>query len=123
MKAPVATKKKKKKKKKSPVPFAKRMATIVFEASIAKGKGSATNSRAVLALSVKDRATYKKLSKHFLPADATFASKSEADIAKIIPLDVFMDALPRLAKAKAITVTFWEHTAAAPKFWRSVKSF
>ena len=117
MKSPVAT------KKKSPVPFAKRMATIVFEASIPKGKSGATKSGAVLALSVKDRAAYAKLSKHFLPADETFVSKSEADIAKIMPLAVFMDALPRLAKARAITVTFWEHTAASPKFWRSAKSF
>ena len=117
MKSPVA------KKKKSPVPFAKRMATIVFEASILKGKSEATKSKAVLSLSVKDRATYAKLSKHFLTGDETFVSKSEADIAKIMPLAVFMDALPRLAKARAITVTFWEHTAASPKFWRGVKSF
>ena len=118
MKSPVATK-----QKLSPVPFAKRMATIVFEASSPKVKGRATESGAVLALSVKDRATYTKLSKHFLPADETFVSKSEADVAKIMPLAVFMDALPRLAKARAITVTLWEHTAASPKFWRSVKSF
>ena len=118
MKSPVTTK-----RTKSPAPFAKRMATIVFEASIAKSRSKAPNSVVSLGLSVKDKATYTKLSRHFLPTDEMFASKSEADIAAIMPVAEFMDALPRLAKARAITVTFWEHTAASPKFWRSVKSF
>jgi hypothetical protein len=121
MTSPVATKKKK--KKKSSVPFAKRMATIVFEASIPKRNGRTTSSGPDLALSVKDRATYTKLAKHFLPEGETFVSKSEADIVKIMPLDVFMEALPRLAKARALTVTFWEHSAATPKFWRKAESF
>ena len=34
-----------------------------------------------------------------------------------------MEALPRLLKAKAISVTFWEHFASAPKLWRKVQTF
>jgi hypothetical protein len=121
MKAPVA--KKKKKKKPSRVPFAKRMATIVFEASVPKHKGKPAKSKPDFALSAADMATYNKLFKNFLLPGETFVSKSERDITDIMPLDVFMNALPRLAKARAITVTFWEHAAATPKLWRKVKSF
>jgi hypothetical protein len=40
-----------------------------------------------------------------------------------MPPDVFMEALPRLVRARAIGVTFWEHCASTPKFWRKVKNF
>ncbi len=114
------------KTKQSPAkePFIKRMATIVFETNVRqKGNVKATICAESFALSATDLQTYTTLSDHFLQAGAPIVSKSAQDIAKIMPPEVFMEALPRLTKARAITVTFWEHTAAAPKFWRRVASF
>jgi len=105
-------------------PFIKRMATIVFETNVRqKGNVKATISVDDFVLSAQDLDTYTKLSDHFLQAGAPIVSKSAQDIARIMPPEVFMDALPRLIKARALTVTFWEHAAASPKFWRKVKSF
>ena len=119
MKQPVATK-----RKPDQTPFARRMATIVFEANVQhKGNVKATIGVAAFMLSAADLDTYTKLSEHFLQAGEPIVSKSAKDIANIMPPDVFMDALPRLTKARAITVTFWEHSASTPKFWRKVKSF
>jgi len=119
MKRQVATK-----KKPAQAPFAKRMATIVFEANIQpKGNAKPMVGVSELALSAADLDTYTKLSLHFLLAGGSIVSKSAQDIADIMPPEVFMEALPRLTKAGAITVTFWEHAASTPKFWRKVKSF
>ena len=119
MKQPVA-----KKQKPVAATFSKRMATIVFEANVPqKGNPKAVIGIADFALSPADLDTYTKLSRHFLQDGAPIVSKSAQDIANIMPPEVFMEALPRLTKARALTVTFWEHAAASPKFWRKVKSF
>ncbi len=119
MKASVATK-----RKPAQAPFIKRMATIVFEANVPqKGNTKTVIGVADFALSPADKDTYTKLSKHFLLAGEPIVSKSAQDVASIMPPEVFMEALPRLVKARAITVSFWEHAAASPKFWRKVKSF
>ena len=105
-------------------PFVKRMATIVFEANV-RPKGNVKGSINVedFRLSEADRSVYDKLSKRFFCAGESIVSKSAQDIAGIMPPAVFMDALPRLMKARALSVTFWEHAASTPKFWRKVKSF
>ena len=105
-------------------PFVKRMATIVFEANVRpKGNVKGSINVAEFNLSDADRGVYAKLSDRFLCAGEAIVSKSAQDIANIMPPAVFLDALPRLVKARALSVTFWEHAASTPKFWRKVKSF
>jgi len=107
-----------------PTPFFKRMATIVFEANVRpKGNVKSTINVADFHLSDEDRGVYVKLSECFSCAGESIVSKSAQDIASIMPPTVFMEALPRLVKARALSVTFWEHAASTPKFWRKVKSF
>ena len=105
-------------------PFVKRMATIVFEANVRpKGNVKGTINIEDFHLSDDDRKVYIKLSDKFFCAGESIVSKSAQDIANVMPTTVFMDALPRLVKARALSVTFWEHAASTPKFWRKVKSF
>ena len=100
------------------------MATIVFENNVRpKGNVKGTINVEDFNLSDKDRDIYSRLSKNFLSAGEAIVSKSAQDIARVMSPAVFMDAMPRLVKARAISVTFWEHTAATPKFWRKVKGF
>jgi hypothetical protein len=106
------------------VPFAKRMATIVFETNVPhKGNTKATINIANFCLSEGDLGIYTNLFDSFCREGAPIVSKSAQDIASIMPPDVFMEALPRLIRARAIGVTFWEHSASMPKLWRKVKSF
>ena len=106
------------------VPFVKRMATIVFEANVQhKGNTKSTISPADFCLSDGDLCVYTNLFESFFRAGEPIVSKSAQDIASIMPPAVFMEALPRLVKARAITVSFWEHRASAPKLWRKVKNF
>jgi len=106
------------------VPFIKRMATIVFESNVRpRGNVKGTINIEEFHLSDEDRGVYAKLSERFFRAGEAIVSKSAQDIAGVIPPAVFMDALPRLVKARALSVTFWEHAASTPKFWRKVKSF
>jgi len=110
----------------SPVqaPFVKRMATIVFESNVPhKGNTKATISVEDFGLSEEDLGVYTSLSKRFFRVGEPIVSKSAQDIASVMPPDRFMDALPRLVKARALSVTFWEHRASAPKLWRKVKTF
>jgi len=105
-------------------PFVKRMATIVFDANIVCGRNTKPVISPVnLCLSDKDLGVFNSLSDSFFRDGVPIVSKSAKDIASIMPMAVFMDALPRLAKARAISVTFWEHFASAPKLWRKVKTF
>ena len=105
-------------------PFVKRMATIVFESSVPhKGNTKVAPSIADCNLSAADLGVYTSLFESFGRAGGAIVSKSSQDIANIMPPATFMEALPRLVKARAVTVTFWEHSAATPKFWRKVKSF
>ena len=105
-------------------PFIKRMATIVFETNVRpKGNIKGSINVAEFRLSDEDRTVYTKLSESFSVGGESIVSKSAQDIASIMPTTVFMDALPRLVKARALSVTFWEHAASTPKFWRKVKSF
>ena len=105
-------------------PFVKRMATIVFEANVRpKGNVKGSVNVADFHLSDQDLGVYAKLSERFFCAGESIVSKSVHDIASIMPPTVFMEALPRLVKARALSVTFWEHAASTPKFWRKVKSF
>jgi len=104
--------------------FIKRMATIVFEANVRpKGNVKGTINIADFHLSDTDLKVYTKLSEKFFCGGESIVSKSAQDIEKLMPTTVFMDALPRLVKARALSVTFWEHAASTPKFWRKVKSF
>ena len=100
------------------------MATIVFEANV-RPKGNVKGSINVedFPFTAEDRKVYAKLSGQFLREGAPIVSKSEEEIAQVVPTAVFMDALPRLAIARALCVTFWVHAASTPKFWRKVKSF
>ena len=105
-------------------PFVKRMATIVFDANVVHRR----NAKPVIApvkfcLSDEDLGVYTSLSNSFFRDGVPIVSKSAEDIAGIMPMTVFMDALPRLTKARAISVTFWEHFASAPNLWRKVKNF
>ena len=105
-------------------PFIKRMATIVFESSVPhKGNAKSPPAIADFHLSAADQSLYTSLFESFCPAGGAIVSKSSQDIANIMPPATFMEALPRLVKARAVSVTFWEHSAATPKFWRKVKSF
>jgi hypothetical protein len=105
-------------------PFIKRMATIVFEANTPhKGNTKATISIADFNLSAGDLGVYTNLFESFFRIGEPIVSKSAQDIAGIMPPAVFMEALPRLLKARALSVTFWEHRASAPKLWRKVKNF
>lgn len=105
-------------------PFVKRMATIVFETNVRpKGNVKGAINVAEFRLSEEDRGVYTKLSECFTCAGEAIVSKSAQDIASIMPPTVFLEALPRLVKARALSVTFWEHAASTPKFWRKVKSF
>ena len=108
----------------APAPFVKRMATIVFETNVRpKGNVKGAINVADFHLSDEDRSVYAKLSERFSCAGEAIVSKSAEDIAGIMPPTVFLEALPRLVKARALSVTFWEHAASTPKFWRKVKSF
>lgn len=105
-------------------PFVKRMATIVFETNVRhKGTTKASINVADFCLSEGDLDVYTNLSKNFFREGEPIVSKSAQDIARIMPPDVFMEALPRLVRARALGVTFWEHRASTPKFWRKVKNF
>ena len=105
-------------------PFVKRMATIVFEGNVPhKGSAKAPSSIAALNLSDADQGVYTRLCEGFCGPGEAIVSKSSKDIARIMSPAKFLEALPRLVKARAVTITFWEHSASAPKFWRKVKSF
>ena len=105
-------------------PFIKRMATIVFETNVPhKGTNKAKINIADFCLSEGDLGVYTNLFNSFFRDGAPIVSKSAQDIANIMPPDVFMEALPRLVRARAIDVTFWEHCASNPKLWRKVKNF
>jgi len=100
------------------------MATIVFETNVVhRGNIKPAIDPASFCLSDEDLGVYKNLSNSFFRDGSPIVSKSAKDISSIMPIVVFMDALPRLAKARAITVTFWEHFASAPQLWRKVKNF
>lgn len=113
-------------------PFVNRMVTIIFEPNIphkgtvkpkAKIKDQPTINITNFHLSAGDLEVYTRLFKGFFRIGFPMVTKTEADIAKIVPPAVFMEALPRLEKAKAVSATFWEHCASAPDLWREVKSF
>ena len=100
------------------------MATIVFESSVPhKGNPKAVPDVADFHLSAADLGVYTNLFESFGRTGGAIVSKSSQDIASVMPPATFMEALPRLVKAGAVSVTFWEHSAASPKFWRKVKSF
>ena len=106
------------------LPFAKRMATIIFEANVPHaGNTKTTINLADFRLSKEDLSVYANLSKSFFRVGEPIVSKSAQDIASIMPPDVFMEALPRLVRAGAISVSFWEHRASTPKLWRKVKTY
>ena len=105
------------------VPFVKRMATIVFEANVPHKGSKVPIGIADFRLCEGDMGIYDSLLKAFFRAGEPIVSKSAQDVADIMPQATFMEALPRLVKAGSISVTFWEHHASAPKFWRKVKSF
>jgi hypothetical protein len=108
----------------SPAPFVKRVATIVFEGHVPhKGHAKAAPGIADYHLSAADEGVYTRLCEGFCAPGEAIVTKSSREIARIMPPATFLEALPRLLKARALTVTFWEHTAATPKFWRKVKSF
>jgi len=105
-------------------PFVKRMATIVFETNVRnKGTVKASINVADFCLSEGDLGVYTSLSRNFFREGEPIVSKSAQDIANIMPPAVFMEALPRLIRARALGVTFWEHCASTPKFWRKVHNF
>ena len=105
-------------------PFVKRMATIIFEAKVPhKGSPIDDSTPADFCLSAGDQRVYTSLLKGLFREGEPIVSKSAQDIAGIMPVAVFMEALPRLAKANVISVKFWEHAASAPKHWRKVNSF
>jgi hypothetical protein len=100
------------------------MATIIFEANVPHaGNTKTTVNLADFRLSKEDLGVYNSLSKNFFRVGEPIVSKSAQDIANIMLPDVFMEALPRLVKSGAISVTFWEHRASTPKLWRKVKTF
>jgi hypothetical protein len=106
------------------VPFIKRMATIVFETNVPhKGNTKATINVANFCLSEGDLSVYTSLFDSFCRDGSPIVSKSAQDIASIMPPAVFMEALPRLIRARAIGVTFWEHCVSTPKLWRKVNTF
>jgi len=105
------------------VPFVKRMATIVFEATIPHKRTKAAVDIADFCLSAGDLGVYTSLLDGFFRVGTPIVSKSAQDVEGIMPAAMFMEALPRLEKANALRVTFWEHAASTPKHWRKVKSF
>ena len=106
------------------VPFVKRMATIVFEANVPhKGSTKADLGLADFRLCEGDAGIYASLLKAFFLVGEPIVSRSARDVEAIMPTDTFMEALPRLVKAGAISIAFWEHNASAPKFWRKVQGF
>ncbi len=106
------------------VPFSKRMATIVFETNVPhKGGTKASINVAGFSLSAGDLGIYTRLFDHFFRDGEPIVSKSAQDIAAIMPPDEFVSAVPRLIRARALSVTFWEHRVSAPKLWRRVDGF
>lgn len=105
-------------------PFNKRMATIVFETNVPhKGNAKASINVAGFSLSAGDLGVYTRLFNHFFRDGEPIVSKSAQEIAAIMPPDEFVAAVPRLVRARALSVTFWEHRASAPKLWRRVDGF
>ena len=105
-------------------PFVKIMATIVFETNVRhKGRTKAAINIPAFGLSEEDLCVYTSLFASYFREGEPIVSKSAQDISGLMPPAVFMEALPRLVRARAIGVTFWEHSASAPKVWRKVKSF
>ena len=105
------------------VPFVKRMATIVFEANIPRKGTKDQVDISDFRLCEGDVGIYASLLKAFFRVGEPIVSKSARDVTDIMPQAMFMEALPRLVKAGAISVAFWEHAPSAPKFWRKVKGF
>ncbi len=104
--------------------FIKRKATIVFETNTPhKGNTKAIISVADLNLTKDDLGIYTRLFDSFFREGAPIVSKSAKEIESVMSPAVFMEALPRLVKAGALSVTFWEHRASAPNLWRKVKAF
>ena len=104
--------------------FVKRMAKIVFETNVRqKGNAKASINVADFCLSADDHGVYTQLVANFFREGESVISKSAAEIAEVIPPAVFQDALPRLVKAGALSVSFWEHRASSPNLWRRVPNF
>jgi hypothetical protein len=104
--------------------FIKRKATIVFETNTPhKGNTKTIISVADLNLTKDDLGIYTRLFDSFFREGEPIVSKSAKEIASVMSPAVFMEALPRLVKAGALSVTFWEHRASAPNLWRKVKTF